>query len=85
MPHTELHRPPRTICIKMNKINQDIAKKLITNLGIDTILHTMIEMLDDSIDIVDTDINSIRDSDDLWKFKVIEGLEYAYESCGESI
>lgn len=61
-------------------IKKDIAKKLINNLGIDIILQCIIELMDDSIDSTDYDIDSIRNPDDLWKFKLIEGLEHAYEA-----
>jgi hypothetical protein len=64
----------------MNKINKDIAKKLIANLGIDVVLQSIIEIMDADIDATDYDIDSIRNPNDLWKFKVIEGLEHAYEA-----
>lgn len=64
----------------MNKINKDIAKKLIANLGIDVVLQSIIEIIDADIDATDYDIDSIRNPNDLWKFKVIEGLEHAYEA-----
>lgn len=61
-------------------IKKDVAKKLIKNLGIDIVLQCIIELVDDSIDSTDYDIDSIRNPDDLWKFKLIEGLEHAYEA-----
>jgi hypothetical protein len=64
----------------MNKINKDLAKTLIKSAGIDVVIQSIIEMMDESIDATDYDIDSIRNPDDLWKFKVIEGLEHAYES-----
>lgn len=64
--------------MKLNK--KELVKKFIRNIGIDTVLQSMIELMDDSIDATDYDMDSIRNPNDLWKFKVIEGLEYAYEA-----
>lgn len=64
--------------MKTNK--KELIKKLIKNTGIDTVLQSMIEILDESIDATDYDIDSVRNPNDLWKFKMIEGLENAYEA-----
>jgi len=62
------------------KNKKDLAKELIKNLGIDVVIQSLIEMMDQQIDAPDYDIDSISNPNDIWKFKVIEGLEHAYES-----
>lgn len=64
--------------MKLNK--KELVKKFIRNVGIDVVLQSMIELMDDSIDATDYDMDSIRNPNDLWKFRVIEGLEHAYEA-----
>lgn len=64
----------------MKTDKKELTKTLIKNIGIDTILQSIIEILDDSIDATDYDADSLRDPNDLWKFKTLEGLEHAYES-----
>lgn len=64
----------------MNMNKKEIAKNLIKKIGIDIILQCLIEMMDDSIDATEYDIDSVRNSEDLWKFKILEGLEHAYEA-----
>lgn len=64
----------------MNMNKKELAKSLIQKIGIDTMLQCLIEMMDDSIDATDYDVDSIRNSQDLWKFKILEGLEHAYEA-----
>lgn len=64
----------------MNMNKKELAKNLIKKIGIDTMLQCLIEMMDDSIDATDYDIDSIRNSQDIWKFKILEGLEHAYEA-----
>lgn len=64
----------------MNTNKKELAKSLIKKIGIDTMLQCLIEMMDDSIDATDYDVDSIRNSQDLWKFKILEGLEHAYEA-----
>lgn len=59
---------------------KELLKRFIINAGIDSILQSMIEILDDSIDAEDYDIDSLRNPNDLWKFKILEGLEHAYEA-----
>ena len=63
-----------------NNHKKELIKTFIKNVGIDMILQSIIETMDDSIDAADDDIDSLRNPDDLWKFKVIEGLEHAYEA-----
>lgn len=63
---------------KQNK--KDMVKYLIKNIGIDFVLQSIIELMDDSIDATDYDVDSVRNPNDIWKFKVIEGLEHAYEA-----
>lgn len=60
--------------------NKDLVKQFINKAGVDIILQSIIEMMDDNIDATDYDIDSVCSSDDIWKFKVIEGLEHAYEA-----
>jgi hypothetical protein len=62
------------------KTKKDLAKELIKNLGIDIVIQCLIEVMDNQIDAPDYDIDSVRNPNDIWKFKVIEGLEHAYES-----
>lgn len=62
------------------KSDKNLAKQIIQNIGIDIVLQSMIEMMDDSIDATDYDADSLRNPNDLWKFKILEGLEHAYES-----
>lgn len=62
---------------KQNK--KDMVKYLIKNIGIDYILQSIIELMDSEIDATDYDVDSVNPND-LWKFKVIEGLEHAYEA-----
>lgn len=64
----------------MKSSNKELVKKFIHNAGIDTVLQSMIEIMDENIDATDYDIESIRNPNDIWKFKMIEGLEHAYES-----
>lgn len=64
----------------MNTSKKELAKSLIKKIGIDTMLQCLIEIMDDSIDATDYDIDSVRNSRDLWKFKILEGLEHAYEA-----
>ena len=59
---------------------KDLVKKFINNAGINIVIQSMIEIIDDSIDATDYDIESLRNPNDLWKFKMIEGLEHAYEA-----
>lgn len=59
---------------------KELIKTFIKNVGIDVILQSIIETMDDTIDASDYDIDSLRNPNDLWKFKVIEGLEHAYEA-----
>lgn len=54
-------------------------KNLTRKVGADVIMQSLIELIDDSIDATDYDIDSIRNPNDVWKFKVIEHLEQAYE------
>lgn len=66
---------------KMKTNNQkDTIKKFITTFGIHKVLQSMIEIMDDDIEATDYDIDSVKNPDDLWKFKMLEGLEHAYES-----
>lgn len=76
------------------KPDKNLAKQIIQNIGIDIVLQSMIELMDDNIDATDYDIDSLRNPNDLWKFKILEGLEHAYEaylskeestSIGESV
>lgn len=60
--------------------SKDLIKSLIKKFGIEVVLQSIIEMMDESIDATDYDMDSIRNPNDLWKFKVIEGLEHAYEA-----
>jgi hypothetical protein len=64
----------------MNYNKKELAKNLIKKIGIDIILQCLIELIDDSIDSTDYDIDSIRNSQDVWKFKILEGLEQSYEA-----
>jgi len=59
---------------------KELIKRFIINAGIDSVLQSMIEIMDNSIDADDYDIDSVRNPNDIWKFKVIEGLEHAYEA-----
>lgn len=54
-------------------------KNLTRKVGADVIMQSLIELIDDSIDATDYDIDSVRNPNDVWKFKVIEHLEQAYE------
>lgn len=63
-----------------NNHKKELIKTFIKNVGIDIILQSIIETMDDSIDATDYDVESLLNPDDLWKFKVIEGLEHAYEA-----
>lgn len=63
-----------------NNYKKELIKTFIKNIGIDVILQSIIETMDDSIDATDYDIDSLRNPNDLWKFKVVEGLEHAYEA-----
>jgi hypothetical protein len=63
--------------IRSNK--KELAKKFILNVGMDTILQSMIEIMDDSIEATDYDIDSVRNPKDLWKFQILENLEKAYD------
>jgi len=54
-------------------------KNLTKKIGADVIMQSLIELIDDSIDATDYDIDSVRNPNDIWKFKVIEHLEQAYE------
>lgn len=60
--------------------SKESIKQLIQSIGIETVLQSLIEMMDANIDATDYDVESLRNPNDLWKFKVIEGLEHAYES-----
>lgn len=62
------------------KNKKDLAKEIIKNLGIDFVIQCLIEIMDQQIDAPDYDIDSIKNPNDIWKFKVIEGLEHAHES-----
>lgn len=55
-------------------------KNYINSVGIDVILQSIIEMMDDDIESTDYDIDSLKKSSDIWKFKIIEGLEHAYDA-----
>lgn len=59
--------------------SKDLMKNLTRKVGADVIMQSLIELIDDSIDATDYDIDSIRNPNDVWKFKVIEHLEQAYE------
>lgn len=59
---------------------KELIKRFIINAGIDSILQSMIEIMDDNIDAEDYDVDSVRNPNDLWKFKILEGLEHAYEA-----
>jgi hypothetical protein len=56
------------------------VKNYINAVGLDIILQSIIEMIDDDIDASDYDVDSVKNPNDIWKFKVIEGLEHAYEA-----
>lgn len=62
------------------KTDKNLAKQIIQNIGIDIILQSMIEIMDDNIDATGYDIDSLSNPDDIWKFKILEGLEHAYEA-----
>jgi hypothetical protein len=59
--------------------SKDLMKNLTKKIGADVIMQSLIELIDDSIDATDYDIDSVRNPNDIWKFKVIEHLEQAYE------
>ncbi len=59
--------------------SKDLMKNLTRKVGADVIMQSLIELIDDSIDATDYDIDSVRNPNDVWKFKVIEHLEQAYE------
>lgn len=63
----------------MRTSKKELTKKFIQSVGIDTVLQSMIEIMDDSIDAADYDADSIRDPKDVWKFNILEKLEQAYE------
>ena len=56
------------------------VKQYINTVGLDIILQSIIEMIDDDIESSDYDIDSLKNPCDIWKFKLIEGLEHAYEA-----
>lgn len=62
------------------KPDKNLVKQFIQNIGIDIILQSMIEIIDEDIDATDYDVESLLNPNDIWKIKTIEGLEYAYES-----
>lgn len=59
--------------------SKDLMKNLTRKVGADVIMQSLIELIDDSIDATDYDIDSVRNPNDVWKFTVIEHLEQAYE------
>ena len=65
--------------MKINSNREDI-KKFITLIGIEKTLQCLIEIIDSSIEAIDYTADSIKNDKDLWKFRVVESLEAAYDT-----
>ena len=65
--------------MKINSNREDI-KKFITLIGIEKTLQCLIEIIDSSIEAIDYTVDSIKSDKDLWKFRVLENLEFAYDT-----
>jgi hypothetical protein len=66
--------------MKINYSNREDIKKFITLIGIEKTLQCLIEIIDSSIEAIDYTVDSIKSDKDLWKFRVLENLEFAYDT-----